>query len=263
MINVLLEKENTMATKKENKTAPKQELANVTPGKSIIDKNSGKQVVNWNFVEPQVRDKMMDITNGLRQAFADVRVGVLKIGALLSEAEMIMKPRGLWVNYLNSFPNFKQAQAYRYINGYLVAQKHFPPAVLDVILSTGMDMIGTKDRPFGKYQDVVKMLPPPKDADTGKATAWLNQVEARYRESRKKGSKEVNTASLQKDAFLAITKKYSQVPERNQLQWLRKLFGCVLGYYGMKQDETITPVDPPADWIKRTGEKTDKPEQGE
>ena len=101
----------------ENKTA----IVKPEDGKFIKDANSGKPVINWELVEPAVRDKMMDITSSLREAFTSIRVGFLKIGSLLSEAEMIMKPRGMWVQYLNSWPNFKQAQAYRYINGFQIA----------------------------------------------------------------------------------------------------------------------------------------------
>lgn len=227
---------------------------NTTPGKAIVDRNSGRLVVNWDLVEPAVREKMQTITLGLRDAFTSVRVGFLKIGSLLSEAEMIMKPRGLWVNYLNSFPNFKQAQAYRYINGFQIAQKNYPPAVLDVVLSTGMDLIGTKDRPFGKYQDVVKQLPPPKDDDAGKAVAWCNKVEAAYKESRKKENKTVSTKDLQKNAFSAVLRNYAKVPDKQQLQWIRGLFSYILGNLDFKQTEEITPQNPPADFIRKVGE---------
>lgn len=232
-------------------------------GKTILDKNSGRQVINMSLLEPQVRDKVVELTNSLRQAFTEVRTGVLKIGKDLSELEMILKPRGLWLPYLNSFPNFKQAQAYRYINGYTVAQKHFPQAVLDVILNTGMDMIGTKDRPFGKYQEIVKQLPPPKDADAGKALAWCNQVEMKYRESRKRENRTVSVENLQKDAFLAVTKKYHQVPEKKQLQWIRNLMGYILGSLGMKQNETIVPQDPPANFLRKAKGETEEGEQQE
>jgi hypothetical protein len=249
-----------MAAKKKGTTTAtvegkEKEVAILKPdGKTIMDKISHKQVINMSLLEPNVREKVLELTVGLQKAFTDVRVGFLKIGQLLSEAEMILKPRGLFVNYLNSFPGFKQAQAYRYINGYMIANKHYPPAVLDSILATGIDMIGTKDRPFGKYQEIVKQLPPPKDADAGKAQAWLNQVTAKYTESRKKANKVVDATTLQKEAFNAILKRYAQVPDRNQLQWIRKLFGYVFANLGMKQDETIEPIDPPADWIHKTGE---------
>lgn len=257
-----------MAKKKEAATKPAASTELIKPDsadtKFRTDPNSGKKVVNWDLVETAVREKMFSITNDLRQAFTDVKVGFLKIGALLSEAEMIMKPRGMWTQYLNSWPNFKQAQAYRYINGYLIAQKHYPPAVLDVILSTGMKLIGTKDRPYGVYTDVVKKLPPPKDADPGKALAWCNKVEAAYRDSRKKENRTANAETLMRDAFLAVTKKYHQVPEKKQLQWIRGLFGITLGYLGMKQNEEITPQDPPANFLKKSkAEGNGQEEEGE
>lgn len=246
-----------MAKKEKETKQPTTEIVKESVGKTQLDTNSGRQVVNWNLVEPAVREKMMEITANLRTAFTNVRAGFLEIGKQLSEAEMLMKPRGLWVAYLNSFPNFKQAQAYRYINGYNIATKQLPPAVLEVVLSTGMDMIGTKDRPFGKYQDVVKQLPPPKDADSGKAVAWLNKVEAEYKKSRKRENKVVNSKSLQIAAFKSVMRAYKNVPEKNQLQWVRGLFGYVLGSLGMKGTEEIIPQVPPAEFIKT--QEADKP----
>ena len=260
MANKKTSPKSTSAQAEETKTA----IVKPEDGKFVKDANSGKPVINWALVEPAVRDKMMSITSELREAFTSIRVGFLKIGSLLSEAEMIMKPRGMWVQYLNSWPNFKQAQAYRYINGYQIAQKHYPPAVLDVILSTGMDLIGTKDRPYGKYTDVIKRLPPPKDADAGKAVAWCNKVEAAYKDSRKKENKVVSTDDLLKNAFLAVTNKYHQVPEKKQLQWVRHLFSYVLGYLDIRQDETISPLAPPANFLRKSKAEGDgKEEEGE
>lgn len=222
---------------------------------TMKDPNTGREVIDFKLLEPQVRDEVASITVGLKAAFTDVRQGYLKIGALLDRAETILKPRKLWTAYLASFPNFQQAQAYRYINGYKLAKTHYPEAVLDVVLSTGMNIIGTKDRPYGKYQDIVKHLPPPKNADTDKALGWLNQVETAYRETRKKGAKLVDPDELAKITFGTITRNLGKLPDGKQLGWLRKVFGYVLHNMGVEQDETIIPKEPPADFVKKLGEK--------
>lgn len=257
-----------MAKKKEVKVDEKTTLLPPEDknAKTILDPNSGRQVINLKStaIEPQVRDRVVALSNEIRQAMTDVRVGFLKIGKSLSEAEMILKPRKLWVSFLASFPNFKQAQAYRYINGYNIASQAYPPAVLEVILTTGMDMIGTKDRPFGKYQEIVKMLPPPKDADSGKAIAWCNQVEQRYAASRKKNNKTGPTPKeLQKQAFGAVLRCYAKVPDKQQLQWIRGLFGYVLGNLGMVQTEEIIPQTPPNEFIKKVGEAKEATDEQE
>ena len=232
-----------------------------------IDSVSGKSVLDMTKLEPHVRQELGQITLGLQQAFIDVRKGFLNIGKLLTQAEVILKQRGSFVAYLNSFGSFKQAQAYRYINGYKMAQLHYPEAVLESILGTGLDMIGTKDRPFGKYQEIVKQLPPPKDADAGKAQQWLNKVVSKYEETRKTSNKtETTPLELQKEAYNAIIKRYDKVPSKKQLAWIRELFGYILGTkMGMKQDETIEPMDAPASFIKdvKKQEAEEAPEPGE
>jgi len=254
-----------MANKKKNGTTTaivngKEKTVEVQSNSiTQLDRISGKPILDMSKLEPHVRQELGQITLGLQQAFTDVRKGFLIIGKLLTQAEVILKQRGSFVAYLNSFGSFKQAQAYRYINGYKMAQLHYPEAVLESILGTGLDMIGTKDRPFGKYQEVVKQLPPPKDADAGKAQQWLNKVVSKYEETRKTNNKtETTPLELQKEAYNAIIKRYDKVPAKKQLAWIRELFGYILGTkMGMKQDETIEPMDAPANFVKAVKQESD------
>lgn len=229
----------------------KAELVKTTTGNTMIDANSGRPVINPALLEPDVRDKVIAITDELRKAMSDVKTGVLRIGAALLEAELLLKPRKLWVPYLNSFPNFKQAQAYRYINGYKAAKTNLPPAVLEVALTTGMDIIGNKDRPFGKYTDAAKLLPPPKDADTGKATAWLNQLEKRYRDAKRLNNKgPVDSDKLQQEAFKAVLSRGSKVPDKQQRSWYLELFGYIFDNLGWMSEE-INRKAVPKSWSEK------------
>lgn len=235
-----------------------EKKVSLVTSQSTIDRASGRQIIDLTKVEPLVKDKVLSLTRSIMKSMTDVRIGYMKIGKDLTEAEDLLKKRGLFVFFLNSFPNFKQAQAYRYINAYKLAEKNYTPAILDAILSTGMPMIGTKDRPFGKYQDIVKQLPPPQGDNLQKAVDWLNTVGRQYSESRKKESKSEDNLSLQKECFLFIKKRYDKIPDTKRLRWTRDLFGYFIGtVMGMKQDETIQPKDAPAGFLKTVSKNDD------
>lgn len=226
-------------------------------GKTITDPVSGKQVINFKIMETEVRKEVASLTGQLSKAMSDLGTSALRIGEILSKVELLLKPRGVWVAYLNSLPGFTQPSAYRFIRGYRNAKEKYTPAILSMVLASGMDMIGDENKPYGKYSEVVKKLPPPsvtgdeaKDKDA--ASQWLTKVEAHYRESRKKGAVTTpDSSTLQKEAFLAVLKRYGKVPESKQLQWIRDLFAYILGNLQLTQDFLVEPKDPPKNFVQK------------
>ena len=226
------------------------------PSVTRTDTVSGLQVLDLNKLEPAVRDEVSSLMASIVKSFTEVRVGYMKIGKDLFQASHLLQARGQFVAFLNGFPGFKQAQAYRYINAYKLATKYYPPAVLDAVLTTGIDLIGTDSRPYGKYEEVVKQLPPPKGDDMGKALDWLNRVQATYSETRKGTANRLGSSplELQKKCFATVTASYRKV-KRNNVVWLRDLFGYILSDCGLVQEETITPKQVPATMKKEKVEK--------
>src|SRR5712691_5274573 len=244
-----------MAEKKKVKTQTPNTGA-IDVGKTITDPVSGKQVINFKIMEPEVKKEVASLTGQLSKAMSDLGTSALRIGEILSKVELLLKPRGVWVAYLNSIPGFTQPSAYRFIRGFRNAENRYTKPILSLVLSSGMDMLGDDKKPYGKYTDVVKKLPPPpvtgddaKDKDA--ASQWLTKVEASYRESRKKGAvKLADSVTLQKEAFNAVLKRYGKVPEGKQLQWIRDLFAYILGNMQFAQDFVVEPKEPPKTFVQ-------------
>lgn len=247
-----------MALKKNDKgIKPKSDALDV--GKTITDPISGKQVINFKILDSAVKKEVVSLTGQLQKAMVEFGTSGLRIGEILSKVEMLLKPRGIWTAYLNALPGFNIASAYRFIRGYNNAELRYTKPILNLVLSSGMDMLGDDKKPYGKYTEVVKQLPPPKVSgdeakDNATAQEWLTRVEAKYKESRKKGAAKLPDAeALQKEAFSAVLKRYEKVPKEKQLQWLRGLFGFILGNLQMVQDFVVEPKDPPKTFVQKTG----------
>jgi hypothetical protein len=245
-------------------TASKAEKSTaIDVGKTITDPVSGKQVINFKIMETEVRKEVASLTGQLQKAMSDLGTSALRIGEILSKVELLLKPRGVWVAYLNSLPGFTQPSAYRFIRGYRNAKEKYTPAILSIVLTSGMDMIGDDNKPYGKYTDVVKKLPAPKPTgdeakDKEAASQWLTKVEAHYRESRKKGAVKIpDSVTLQKEAFLAVLKRYGKVPNEKQLQWVRDLFAYILGNLQFAQDFLVEPKDPPKSFVQKANTNED------
>lgn len=232
-------------------------------GKTIMDPVTHKQVINQKFLEPAVLKEVQGHTKELQAAMTAFGTNALRIGEILTKLENLLKHRGLFVAYLNELPGFTQSSAYRFINAYNVAKEQYNPHVLEYVLSSGIKMIGNKDKPYGVYQDVVKKLPAPRQTgdeskDKVAAQKWVNQVEAKYREGRKRGGgvKEVNANTLQREAWSAVIKRYYKVPDKKQLQWIRGLFSYILADIQFAEDMHVEPKAPPVEWTQKTGEAT-------
>src|SRR5713226_1684275 len=229
----------------------------VADGKTVLDPVTKLQVINMKLLEPAVKTEVASLTKQLQTAVTTLGTSILKVGEILSKVEMILKPRGIFTAYLNSLPGFNQASAYRFINAYNVAKTKYPPHVLDYIMASGIKMIGNEKKPYGVYEDIVKKLPPPtptgsEEKDKEQAANWVNQVEARYRETRKRGARtEVNAEVLQREAFTAVLKRYAKVPDKKQLQWIRDLFAYILGNLQFAQEFAIEPKNPPNEFVQK------------
>lgn len=246
--------------KKKAATATANSTTAIDVGKTMIDPITKRQIINFKLLEPAVQKEVAGLTQELQKAITNLGMNYLKVGEVLAKIEMILKPRGVFTAYLNSLPGFNQTSAYRYINAYNTAKTRYPEHVLEFVMASGIKMIGNEQKPFGVYQDVVKKLPPPQptghdEKDKEAAANWVKQVEAKYRESRKRGgTRTVNADALKKEAFTAVLKRYAKVPDKKQLQWLRSLFSFILGNLQFAESMEIDPQTPPNEFVQRTGE---------
>lgn len=239
--------------KNKKETAPAQEqptTENIT--KTVTDKLTNRPVINLAALEPFVRKQVTQLSAQLSQAIGEFGMSGLKIGGILKEIEAILKPRGVFVPYLNSLPGFSTATAYRYINAYDIAQEKFPKAILDRVITCGLPMIGSKDAPYGKYTDVVKKLPMPENPTTEQADKWLSKVQEEYRKGsgKNKGKAKLPDATvLQKEAYTSVLKRYQKVPDNTKVYWMKQLLGYICFNLGWPELE-VKSTKPPADWME-------------
>jgi hypothetical protein len=116
------------------------------------------------------------------EARGHVALSMLEMGRRLIHLRSILEPLKKWKEYINLWPNFTQATAYRYIWAWENAQRLLPPAMLKVAAVDGYKIIDPrKGKTFaGKYaiafKRVTKKLGPPPAEDEEKAREFLREV---------------------------------------------------------------------------------------
>jgi len=246
------------AKKKDKATAP-----DIT-AKTITDKLTQKEVINMKSLDTVTRNEVTRLTKELQGAVTDFGMSGLKIGKVLKDIHTLLDPRGQFTPYLNSLPGFSVATAYRYMSAYEGAIANMPKNILNTVIAAGLPMLGTGDKPYGKYSDVIKKHPMPKDPSDEEAQQYIAEVQAEYSKTRKKGGAKVpNPDALKYEAFTSVLKKYSKVPDNAKQYWIKQLFSYVLGNLGMDGVWEITPKKPPASWVSAKGTDTKEEEEDE
>lgn len=162
----------------------------------------------------------------------------------------------------------EERNAYRYMDGYKNACLAFPEPVLRAAVALGLDIVSTsKNRPLGKYTEVVKLLPPPANPDPAEAARYVGQVKQTYKERRRaiaqgKIEPEVmeDEEEIQRDPefllkqnFRGVKNALTHVPKRQQKRWLERLFGMVLAQQGIGNPMTFSPEAVPEDFKQGPG----------
>jgi len=219
------------------------------------DKLTGRDIINPEGLEPELRKKVVILTNQLQTAMTGLGTSAIEIGRTLKELEMLLKPRKIWVPYLNSIPGFSTASAYRYINAYETAQDKLPKVVLDRVLALGVPMIGTKDEPYGKYTKVItdgNLRPPSgKDVTALQADDWIKKVVNASKEAH--GASRARTpdaGEYQRQAYVAVLRRVQKIPTDKRISWLHELFGFVLGNMGIDATFNVEPMNPPREFTE-------------
>lgn len=231
---------------------------------TMTDPLSGKEVINMKHLEPDLRRMVASKSKELQDAITEFGMSGLKIGKVLKEIELLLKPRGIFTQYVNSLPGFSLSTAYRWINGYEIAAKRFPMQILNRVIASGMAMIGDNKNPYGKYTEVVKKLPMPSGEITeDQADQWLGKVSAAYRKGRGgHGAKLPDAETLQKEAYQAIMKRYQKVPDNSKQYWIKTLVSYIAFNLGWPEIHAASKT-PPKEWASTPKEKAeDEKEKG-
>lgn len=201
----------------------------------LVEKNTLAGEPFRAFLEPLSKDLAATVreeSKAFLMARAQTANGQLEMGKHLGRLREVLEPEKLWKRYINLFPNFTQASAYRYIWAWENAQRVLPPAVLTVATAGGYKLIDSRKggRFAGKYGEAwrraEKKLGPAPAEDTGKARVFLDAVLAEKRKlavqvRRVKMPRwsESRGRELAERVTLTFEHCYRQVPAKSRASW--------------------------------------------
>lgn len=196
-----------------------------------------------------------DKADGLMTQLIEVRqsigAGILKQGEILADMRDTLK--GAFYRFVqHRIPSLSTASITRYISAWENAKK-LPEPILKASLAGNIDLVGPdKNDPFGKYSDVVKKLPMPRQVDDKKAEEYVKNVIDAYAESRKKGKpgrkKSVNWHDAMRQAFTTTFRVYDRIrPSEKDIEFVNQLCGYLLYALDVRKEITIKPVEIPSE----------------
>jgi len=224
-----------------------------TDSDRIVPVSEYRALAGWDKLG--ANDQQTVLTNGraLAQAMLVNGYSRLAIGAYLTEVQAVLEPHSMFGKFLKMF-HFTPRTGYRFIAKYKHAQAKLPPAVLKAAMARGIDMAGEdENRPLGKYTDIVKKLPPPKEADPTEANAWLDRVED-VRRTSPAPSPPVHPTVTHTDPETAtrevlwfVRSRYKKLAPRSKKPWANNVLGMLMTEF---QLTSISPVGIPPELIQ-------------
>jgi hypothetical protein len=195
---------------------------------------------NLQSFEPVIQEQVKSFDLKLREAMKSFADATLRMGEALHGIQSILEPRDAFTAYLKSLPGLSRATAYRYIGYYTGLKEKLPELLVERIVTAGLPMQPTKDKPFGRYSKVMKKTPLPKGILTAeRADAWINDLQTKYR-----GTRRVTTKSpeqLKEETIGFILRRFNRIPEKDRLVWLRDVLTDVGNNVGLAIAVSLKP----------------------
>lgn len=178
-----------------------------------------------------------------------IGTGILKQGEILSQLRDTL--HGAFYKFVASrIPSLSSASITRYIAAWENAKK-LPEPIVKAALAGNIDLVGPdKAEPFGKYSDVVKKLPMPRNVDEKKAEEYVKNVIDAYKVSRSKGTpgrkKSITLNEAMRTSFTTVFRTYERIrPSEKDVEFVTQLAGFLLYTLGVKKETTIKPAELP------------------
>ena len=181
---------------------------------------------------------------------------VLRAGKLVNDLYEQTNPYGAFLRTLRALWGnfFSASSAYRYRNVYLATKQTLSEEVIDVAVASGISLVSADpNQPFGKYTDVVKALPAPKEGIEG-AHEWV----AGFVVEKTKADKlfvvpEVSEASarkLTKECYLLLRSRFKRLPNnhKTRAKFVEDIVGYLMREAGISSPQSYSPQTPPNGW---------------
>lgn len=200
----------------------------------------------WDKLEPSEQSTVEMKTDATRQRLKLERESRLAIGRDLSEIREILKPKGLWLAFLEVAFGWSERTAYRYIEGFDMASTNVPQPVLQIAIERGSRSIANKA--------LIKKMPPPKTTDPKLIGEYLDELD------KTKLPSIVDEPTLDERIKLClhfVGNHYEKIHEKKQkTAFMRSLLGMELAKFGIASELSIAPIAIPEDYRIARGRPT-------
>lgn len=200
----------------------------------------GITMIDIAALDQRTRERVEKLEAELQAGAESVGTGVLAMGRALMRIQSLLEPRGLFTAYLNHLLWLSPATAYRYIFAYKQTRDKLPEMVVTKAAASGMPLFGYRqDRPFGRYTDAVKKLPPPKEEDEAKVDRWLSALResVKSQPGPQRMEEGVPKAEITASAAEYLAKAYERIRRKPPIvEWMQELAKMVEAKVGERRE---------------------------
>jgi hypothetical protein len=195
--------------------------------------------------------------------------GKLALGKYIYNIHQACDPYSGTFNKTMAYLEIPLRSAYRFMYGFLCADKVWPENVVTAAIMRGLNIVSTNEQePLGKYTEAARLLSPPTNPDMEAALKYVDQLEETRREinARRKQAQasgkslpppidglKRNPESLQEKAFREVKNALPFIPKRNRQAWFNDLVGMILTEMGHASSVRIYPVAIPEGYRRGPG----------
>lgn len=217
------------------------------------DKLSG--LAFWEDLDTSERNELQTSVLDVNTELAGQFKSIFRTGKIISRIYDITNPHGgfrrtvdqMWGEVLPI------STAYRWMNIYKQVRDQVSESVVDVAVASGIQLVsGNEKRPFGKYTNFVKRLPPPTEGGVRAAKEWVETLKEQKDRLRSRGPQtidlETDRSTLTKETYLYVRARAARLKGRDKSRYLEDLAGYFLRMAGIGSAKLISPTAPPEEW---------------
>lgn len=195
-------------------------------------------------LDAKERQELEREARALRSEMVKFAQSKLAIGEHLLKIHDILEPKRVFGRFLDNLRSgLSKKTAYRYIEGFQNAKAMLPDNVLREAMARGMNMLGTNEKPLGRYTLAVKRLPAPKSDNPKVIDAYLEKVQDKTRELYS-NELERDEDELVKEVFRFFDARFQRLPNshKTRRRFVETIGGMMVARLGVSSPQTFEPV---------------------
>jgi hypothetical protein len=200
----------------------------------------------WKKLDSKEQETIHSVDDRIGPVIDQYRKNRTAIGKLLYEAYPIMKPKGLWLDFIwRRFPGISRNTGLRIWHEYEETVEMVPEPIIDQGLKMGVDFSEREMR------EAVKRFPPPKRKVTPKKAAmWISKVVEMPRQKREPVPRATvaSEEDVLQEAYTRTRRALVKIPEDRRLQVALRHCGMILKFAGATKAQLVKLIAVPAEW---------------